>query len=545
MATLANRAKVVTSTTGTGTITLGSAVTGFQTFSGAGVTDGQTVSYVIEEGTEWEVGTGVYSSTGPTLTRTPSESSNAGSAINLAGAAQVFVVATAEDLQRAADMDQGVATTDSVTFAGATVNGNITVTGTVDGRDVAADGTKLDGIEAGATADQTASEIKTAYESNANTNAFTDAEQSKLAGIEAGATADQTASEILTAVKTVDGAGSGLDADVLDGQQGSYYLDANNFVNMPAGYTGWTISDGTNSENVADGNTVTFASTGAASVAYNTTSNTLTIGATNTTYSAGTGLSLSGTTFTNTAPDQTVSLTGGGATTISGTYPNFTISSTDTNTVPNNATITLSAGTGLTGGGNFTTDQSANETITLNVNAGTSANQIVQLDGSARLPAVDGSQLTNIPGVPSGVIALWSGATTSVPSGWFLCDGANGTPDLRDRFIVGAGSSYAVGATGGASSVTLTTTQIPSHSHTGTTSSAGSHTHNITLYDAPYFTRVYRTGAIFNIGNGSQNTRTTASAGAHTHSFTTSTTGGGGSHENRPPYYALAYIMKG
>lgn len=65
--------------------------------------------------------------------------------------------------------------------------GNITVTGTVDGRDVSSDGSKLDGIEAGATADQTAAEIKTAYESNANTNAYTDAEVSKLAGIEANA----------------------------------------------------------------------------------------------------------------------------------------------------------------------------------------------------------------------------------------------------------------------------------------------------------------------------------------------------------------------
>lgn len=68
-----------------------------------------------------------------------------------------------------------------------TANGDISVTGSVDGRDIAADGAKLDGIEAGATADQTAAEIKTAYESNANTNAFTDAEQTKLAGIEAGA----------------------------------------------------------------------------------------------------------------------------------------------------------------------------------------------------------------------------------------------------------------------------------------------------------------------------------------------------------------------
>ena len=187
MATLVNRAKVSTATTGTGTITLGSAVSGFQTFAAAGVSNGATVSYAIEDGLDWEIGTGTYNSTGPTLTRTPSESSNAGAAINLSGNAQVYVTAFANELQNAVDMDQGVATTDSVTFASATVNGNITVTGTVDGRDVAADGTKLDGIEAGATADQTAAEIKTAYESNANTNAFTDAEQTKLAGIEAGA----------------------------------------------------------------------------------------------------------------------------------------------------------------------------------------------------------------------------------------------------------------------------------------------------------------------------------------------------------------------
>jgi len=82
--------------------------------------------------------------------------------------------------------------------AGLDVTGNITVTGTVDGRDVSVDGTKLDGIETGATADQTASEIKTAYESNSDTNAFTDALLSKLNGIESNATADQTAAEIKT-----------------------------------------------------------------------------------------------------------------------------------------------------------------------------------------------------------------------------------------------------------------------------------------------------------------------------------------------------------
>jgi len=76
---------------------------------------------------------------------------------------------------------------------GLNVSGNVSLSGTVDGRDVAADGSKLDGIESGATADQTAGEIKTAYESNADTNAFTDAEQSKLSGIESGADVTDTA----------------------------------------------------------------------------------------------------------------------------------------------------------------------------------------------------------------------------------------------------------------------------------------------------------------------------------------------------------------
>ena len=84
--------------------------------------------------------------------------------------------------------------------SGIDVTGNITVTGTVDGRDIASDGTKLNTIETGATADQTAAEIRTLVDTATDCNVFTNADHGKLDGIEAGATADQTASEIVSLV---------------------------------------------------------------------------------------------------------------------------------------------------------------------------------------------------------------------------------------------------------------------------------------------------------------------------------------------------------
>jgi len=98
MAVLANRAGMDTATTGTGTMTLGSALTGYQTFAAAGVTDADVVSYLIVDGTARELGTGTYTASGTTLTRTVSYSTNSNSAISLSGSAEVFLTALAADV---------------------------------------------------------------------------------------------------------------------------------------------------------------------------------------------------------------------------------------------------------------------------------------------------------------------------------------------------------------------------------------------------------------------------------------------------------------
>ena len=103
MVKLANRVKVATATIGTGTITLGAAEDGYQTFAAGGISDADIVRYTIEDGSNWEIGSGVFDLTAGTMTRTVSESSNGDSAINLTGSATLFLTILAEDLSDTLD----------------------------------------------------------------------------------------------------------------------------------------------------------------------------------------------------------------------------------------------------------------------------------------------------------------------------------------------------------------------------------------------------------------------------------------------------------
>jgi microcystin-dependent protein len=145
--------------------------------------------------------------------------------------------------------------------------------------------------------------------------------------------------------------------------------------------------------------------------------------------------------------------------------------------------------------------------------------------------------------IPTGVITMWYGSIASIPSGWYLCDGTNGTPNLRDRFVVGAGTTYAVAATGGSANAI-----VVSHDHTGTTNDNGTHNHTIWGQDNGASVTGNVSNEVANVENPTSGeaffSRVTGDAGNHNHTFTTGSTGASGTNANLPPYYALAYIMK-
>ncbi len=122
-------------------------------------------------------------------------------------------------------------------------------------------------------------------------------------------------------------------------------------------------------------------------------------------------------------------------------------------------------------------------------------------------------------GVPTGAILIWSGSVNNIPDGWALCDGTNGTPDLRDRFVLGAGLSYSVGAVGGEQEHTLTIAEMPSHNHT------------------VQFTH-------WKDGGGGDTVTDPINPNSGNLYIPTSYTGGNQPHNNMPPYYSLCYIMR-
>jgi len=169
--------------------------------------------------------------------------------------------------------------------------------------------------------------------------------------------------------------------------------------------------------------------------------------------------------------------------------------------------------------------------------------------------------------VPRGVIWMWNSTAASIPAGFQLCDGTNNTPDLRDRFIVGAGNLYAFGANGGAATTTLSLGNMPSHTHTAnsafTGTALGSHTHTIT--DPGHTHNYTKLSLVGGTSSGpdsnwwSASTQSTssastgislagASAGTPAGTVVTTVANTGAtvpaSIDNRPPFYSLCYIQK-
>lgn len=159
--------------------------------------------------------------------------------------------------------------------------------------------------------------------------------------------------------------------------------------------------------------------------------------------------------------------------------------------------------------------------------------------------------------LPYGSIIMWYGDTTNIPEGWALCDGTNSTPNLIDRFVVGAGSTYTAGTTGGSANAI-----VVSHTHTGSSNTTGSHSHFGTTIVNGAHQHTFNSGVdngtagpeggsggtnythVTNQQGDHSHTFTTDPEGSHSHTFTTDSTGSSGTNANLPPYYALCYIMK-
>jgi microcystin-dependent protein len=161
--------------------------------------------------------------------------------------------------------------------------------------------------------------------------------------------------------------------------------------------------------------------------------------------------------------------------------------------------------------------------LTLDGAAGTSG-QVMVSAGSGNTPTWGNAFI-------AGMIMMWSGSIASIPSGWLLCNGSNGTPDLRNRFVVGAGSTYSVGGTGGSADAIVV-------AHTHTINDPG-HNHTVVIQTESTDDIDYVNQGVPYLSN-----RSTSNTGTATTGITVNSTGSSGTNANLPPYYALAYIMK-
>ena len=157
----------------------------------------------------------------------------------------------------------------------------------------------------------------------------------------------------------------------------------------------------------------------------------------------------------------------------------------------------------------------------------------------------NGSGLSGIEAFVTGMIILWYGNTGNIPSGFVLCDGNNNTPDLRSKFVVGAGNpDYTPGSTGGTDSVTLSESQLPSHNHSASSSvSDPGHAHSY-IDQYVVINNGYRPWPASNNDCAARNINTGSQTTGISVSTTIGNTGSGSAVENRPPYHALCYIMK-
>ena len=152
--------------------------------------------------------------------------------------------------------------------------------------------------------------------------------------------------------------------------------------------------------------------------------------------------------------------------------------------------------------------------------------------------AGDGSALTGVESFVTGMIILWYGNTGNIPTGFVLCDGNNSTPDLRDRFVIGAGNNFSAGSTGGNNSLTLTEANLPSHRHFVVSNDLGGQ--NRTNSNVSANNQVRKGTGASNLFEGYN----LASTGSDAASGRSSAVGSGTPIDNKPAYHALCYIMK-